>query len=341
MAATTVDPVVHVSQESFDNNDTDDDEGYQLRFGGVGRLLAGRAYAAVTADTVLQRLRSATVVVIGLGGVGSWAAEALCRSGVGHLILIDLDDICISNTNRQVHSLDTTTGQLKIAALRERFCHINPQCNVSLIADFVTVETVNDIFAQVRRLQEQFSRQDDHAVSQHSATTSTGTGSSTLLVLDAIDGAREKAAILAYCDAHQLPIVTCGGAAGRSDPSLVATTDLTLVQGDKLLASCKKELRKYHGFDAGLSFRELQKGRRVPKWNIDCVYSQEDIAAVLPPALSDASSSSFRLCDGSLGTACYVTGTFGFAAAKAIVDKIAYNKLAPPKGRSRRQRQAQ
>jgi tRNA threonylcarbamoyladenosine dehydratase len=293
------------------DENTQESDNYMLRFGGVGRLLASKLPnpSIDAVEAILSRLRNAVVIVIGLGGVGSWAAEALCRSGIGRLVLVDLDDICISNTNRQLHALASTTGQMKIDALRDRFEQINPDCIVTLVHDFVTADSVDAIFGRV--LADEPPRE------------------SAIVVLDAIDGAKEKAAILSYCDLHQLPVVTCGGAAGRSDPSRVQRTDITLVQGDKLLASCKKELRKHHGFHAGLSFREVQKGRRVKKWNIDCVYSDEEI----PEGSATNTTSNLRQCDGALGTACFLTGTFGFAAAAAIVDKVAYNALAPPRGR--------
>lgn len=301
---------------------------YQFRFGGVGRLYAGKQSSSQEvdrskqqqqqgssisqADLVLDRLHQAVVVVIGLGGVGSWAAEALCRSGVGSLVLMDLDDICMSNANRQIHALTATAGQLKIEALRDRFVQINPACRIHLVPDFVTENNVDSMFELVR-----------------CQLDGPSTGSRITAVLDAIDGAKEKAAILSYCDTHKFPVVTCGGAAGRSDPTRVARTDLTLVNGDKLLASCKKELRKQHGFAAGLPFRELQKGRRTKKWNIECVYSEEDSIVVA----DDPGRSSFRRCDGALGTACFLTGTFGFVAAAAIVDQIANDKLMVPRGR--------
>jgi tRNA threonylcarbamoyladenosine dehydratase len=311
-SAATV-PVTPVELYIDGDENVQEPDKYMLRFGGVGRLLAGKSPnpSIDTVEAIMHRLRKAVVMVIGLGGVGSWAAEALCRSGIGRLVLVDLDDICISNTNRQLHALSSTTGQMKIDALRDRFAQINPDCIVTLVHDFVTADSIDAIFGRVLANEPQPREP------------------SAIFVLDAIDGAKEKAAILSYCDLHQLPVVTCGGAAGRSDPSRVRRTDITLVQGDKLLASCKKELRKHYGFQAGLSFRELQKGRRVKKWNIDCVYSDEDI----PDESVTNSTSNLRQCDGALGTACFLTGTFGFTAAAAIVDKVAYNALAPPRGR--------
>jgi tRNA threonylcarbamoyladenosine dehydratase len=296
----------HQLDEKVEFANDDGPNNYQLRFRGVGRLYSGKSTnrSKEQESVILARLQNAVVVVIGLGGVGSWAAEALCRSGVGTLVLVDLDDVCISNTNRQLHALSSTTGQMKIDTMRERLLQINPSCKILLVHDFVTADNVQNIFGLIEQ--------------QLQIST----------VMDAIDGAKEKAAIISYCAKHKLPIITCGGAAGRTDPGQILCQDLTRAEGDKLLASCKKELRKHYGFEAGLPFRDVQKGKRVKKWHIDCVYSEEEVAA------SDmATTSSSRQCDGALGTACFVTGTFGFVAAAAVVDAIANDKLRTPRGR--------
>ena len=248
--------------------------------------------------TVVERLSRATVVVVGLGGVGSWAAEALCRSGVGNLVLIDLDDICISNTNRQLHALSSTVGTMKIEEMKRRILDINPQCNVTLIHDFVGPDNVQDILLGLPGVS---------------------------ACLDAIDGARGKTSLIAACASLKIPIVTCGGSAGRTDPTKFVSDDLTRVQNDKLLAACKKELRKNYGFEAGLSFRELQHNKAPSKWRIKAVYSME-----IPKIVRD-NGSSMRRCDGALGTACFVTGTAGFIAAGLIVDMIAKDQLKAPK----------
>jgi tRNA A37 threonylcarbamoyladenosine dehydratase len=252
--------------------------------------------------TVVERLSRATVIVVGLGGVGSWAAEALCRSGVGNLVLIDLDDICISNTNRQLHALSSTVGKMKIEEMKRRLLDINPQCHVTLIHDFVGPDNVQDILLGVS------------SVSGVSAC------------LDAIDGARGKTSLIAACASLKIPIVTCGGSAGRTDPTKFVYDDLTRVQNDKLLAACRKDLRKHYGFEAGLSFRELQQTKAPRKWRIQAVYSMET-PKIVPQGTH---GSSMRRCDGALGTACFVTGTAGFVAAGLIVDMIANDKLKAP-----------
>lgn len=255
---------------------------------------------------IVERLTASTVVVVGLGGVGSWTAEALCRSGIGNIVLIDLDDICISNTNRQLHATSTTVGQMKLDEMKRRLVDINPQCNVTLIHDFVSAENVYNIL--------------------DSCGNMTG-------LVDAMDGMKEKTALLAACVQRRIPIVTCAGAAGRRDPTKITVDDLTKVADDRLLASCRKSLRQNYNFERGLSISEMKKagaGRKQKKWNILAVYSTE-----IPPKVCQDDTSSFRRCDGPMGTACYVTGSYGFIAASKMVEMIANNKLLVP----RKQRQ--
>jgi tRNA A37 threonylcarbamoyladenosine dehydratase len=249
-------------------------------------------------------LTRATVVVVGLGGVGSWAAEALARSGVGNLCLIDLDDICISNTNRQIQALSSTVGRMKIDEMKRRLLDINPECNITLIHDFVVEENVHQIL--------------DSLLPDVTA------------LIDGIDGAGAKAALLAACADRKIPVVTSGGAAGRMDPTKIVYGDITKVTDDKLLSACRKTMRKYYGFGRGLSFQE-QHGvgkKKQKKWRLEAVYSLEEQKS-LPPG-SDDSTSSFRRCDSALGTSCFVTGTYGFVAASRIVEMIAKDCLKPP-----------
>ena len=285
----------------------------RIRFGGVGRLYAAEEDPTLTSSisddqpsdsvqAILDRLQDATVAVVGLGGVGSWAAEALCRSGVGNLILIDLDDICASNINRQLHALSSSVGNMKIDEMKRRLLDINPDCNITLIHDFISTDNVHEV------------------IGQHNLTA----------LLDAIDGSQEKSALLAACTDLGIPVVTCGGSAGRKDPTQILVNDLTEISGDKLLASCRKNLRKLYGFPKGMSFQEQQKKEnknKKRKWNIECVYSLEEQKRL--PQGSDASS--LRRCDGALGTACFVTGTSGFVAAARVIDMIAENRLVAPR----------
>ena len=180
------------------------------RFGGVARLYG---------DAAAGRIRAAHVLVIGIGGVGSWAAEALARSGVGRLTLIDMDHVAESNVNRQVHALGSTLGASKIAVMAARIADISPDIRVDLIDDFVTVDNAQAIVPP------------DADV-----------------VIDAIDAPRAKAAVIALCAARAQPIIVCGAAGGRVDPLALRRADLTEVRGDPLVSSVRARLRREHGF---------------------------------------------------------------------------------------------
>lgn len=193
---------------------------YERRFGGVARLYGAAASA---------RLRAAHFVVVGIGGVGSWAAEALARSGAGALTLIDLDHVAESNVNRQVHALDATLGAAKGEAMRERIAGIWPGCRVSLVDDFVTADNAAALLPEGA------------------------------VVVDAIDQPRAKAAMIALCRRRGQPLVVCGGAGAVSDGLSLRRSDLALVKGDPLLASVRARLRREHGFP-----REIGRSFGVP-----------------------------------------------------------------------------
>ena len=292
------------------NNDVTDD--YYLRFAGVGRLYANNSSSLVQEEnvmSVLNRLVRATVIIVGLGGVGSWASEALCRSGIGSLVLVDLDDVCISNMNRQVHALSSTIGKFKIEEMKQRLHQINPMCNVTLLHDFVSKENVQAMIEKFLFL--------------YPPPTA-------LCVLDAIDGKIEKAALIASCAALKIPVVTVGGSAGKTDPTCVVLQDLARVQDDRLLFACRKILRQEYGFKKP---NLMKPTRPAKKWHIMAVHSTErrkEEVDVDSAEESSQQSSSFRICDSSLGTACHVTGTFGFVAASCIVDMIANDNLIKP-----------
>ena len=152
---------------------------YQLRFGGIARLYGNRQSEA---------LQQAHFCVIGIGGVGSWVAEALARNGIGQITLIDLDDLCITNINRQIHALSNTIGQRKVDVMRDRIIQINPECIVNCIEDFVTLENMREILSNGY----------DY-------------------VIDAIDSVNVKSAVIAHCKRNKLPLITIGGAGGQVD----------------------------------------------------------------------------------------------------------------------------
>ena len=267
----------------------DDTDYYELRFGGTARMLGNAGQS---------NLRAASVCVIGLGGVGSWAVEALARSGVGALTLMDLDEVCISNTNRQLHSLSDTVGRSKAAVLAERVARINPECAVRVREEWLTVDGALDL---VRDEQER--------------------AAGPFAVLDAIDGVYEKAALVAACATRRAHLVTCGAAGGKSEPALVRAADLAYTHNDMLLAAMRRQLRRHYGFPAA---RGGDHAGANDVWGIGAIYSTEKAQ---PPA-ADVYGNVRRDCDGGFGTAAFATGAFGLAAAAAVTRLVAGG--APP-----------
>lgn len=262
---------------------------YSRRFGGIARLYGEQA---------LVRANAAHVVVIGIGGVGSWAVEAFARSGIGELTLIDLDHINESNINRQIHALDTTLGAAKGLVMQARIKDINPDCVVHVIEEFI----------------------DEHNVA-------------TLLpacdvVIDAIDNVHAKASLIAHCQKMKIRIVTTGAAGGRTDPTQIEVIDLSRTVQDALASKVRAKLRKDYGFP-----RDPKQ-----KFGVDCVFSPEQLAARRwPPAKRNPShaepvstNSQGPGFDPAAGLACAgygssvaVTAGFGFAAAaKALADLL-------------------
>lgn len=201
---------------------------FKRRFGGVGRLYGTEA---------LHRFESASVCVVGIGGVGSWVAEALARSAVGQITLIDLDMVAESNANRQIHALDDVWGKAKVDAMKERILAINPSCQVSVTEDFVTPENL------------------DVCLTGHD------------VVVDAIDQVRVKIAMAAWSVARKVPLVMAGGAGGKMDPGMIRLDDLSRTSQDPLLSKVRAQLRKLHGFP--------RDPRR--KFGIPAVYSLEPL----------------------------------------------------------------
>ena len=184
----------------------------------------------------VRSLAAAHVCVIGLGGVGSWAAEALARSAVGRLTLVDLDHVAESNINRQVHALDETLGASKIAAMQARIGGINPACRVALVDDWVSPDNLDALL-----------------------------GDGFDVVIDCIDSSRVKAALIAWCRRRKQRLITVGGAGGRSDPTRVRVADLSRSEHDPLLSRTRKQLRQKYGFPTNPQRR----------FGIRCVYSNE------------------------------------------------------------------
>lgn len=238
----------------------------------------------------LARLRAARVCVVGIGGVGSWTVEALLRSGVGALTLVDLDEICASNLNRQIHALDATVGQAKVAVMAERCAAINPDCRVRVVPEFFTADNGAQLLAEF------------------GAEAAPGSA----WVVDATDDVTNKCHLLALCRARELPVVCCGGAGGRSNALAVRLADLADVSHDRLLGEVRRRLRREHGFPP--------EGQRS---GLPCVYSTERPVFPQPDGTvclqRDLGEGARLNCDWGMGSATFVTGTFGFQAAGWVV----------------------
>jgi tRNA A37 threonylcarbamoyladenosine dehydratase len=251
----------------------------ERRFGGIARLYGQPA---------LERFRAAHVCVIGVGGVGSWIVEALARSAVGALTLIDLDNVAESNINRQIQALSATVGQAKIDALAERIAQINPYCKLTLVEDFITPDNLDEMIGAARY---------DY-------------------VVDAIDSARAKAALIAYCRQHAVPLITIGGAGGQTDPTKIAVRDLSKTEQEPLLKRVRKLLRVNYGFPRG----------EKNKFNVDAVFSMEPLQFPADDAScsldADQRSITGINCAG-FGSSVVVTASFGMVAAAHLLRKLA------------------
>ena len=224
------------------------------RFGGVSRLYGAELRA---------RFREATVVVAGLGGVGSWAAEALARTGIGQMILVDFDHIVESNTNRQLHALEGQYGKAKVQAMSERIQQINP--DIKVIA--------YDVFLEPDNL--------DVLIPQNA------------FVLDATDSVQTKIALVLWATRHQRAVVMCGAAGGKTDPTSVYCDDLSRTEQDALLAKVRQGLRQDHGFS-----RNLKK-----KMGVRAIYSREPRAGTSSGGLACSGYGSTVMVTAACGLA--------------------------------------
>lgn len=247
---------------------------HERRFGGVARL-----YGIDGAE----RLRMANVCVVGIGGVGSWSVEALARTGIGRITVVDLDMVAESNTNRQIHALADIYGKAKVDAMAERIRAINPACKVSCIEDFVTQENVGSILGQ---------------------------GFS--VVIDAIDQVRVKAAMIAFCRQQNIPMIVAGAAGGQTDPTQIRVADLSQTIQDPLLAKVRSILRREYGF--------TRDGKR--KFGIPAVFSTEPLRYPSNETSCDTERGPAGLNCAGFGSSVCVTSVFGMAAAAQAIDLI-------------------
>jgi tRNA A37 threonylcarbamoyladenosine dehydratase len=250
---------------------------WDQRFGGIERLYGKRAS---------QKIRDGHVCVIGIGGVGSWAAESLARTGIGKLTLVDMDEVCVTNVNRQVPAVDGEVGQLKVEAMARRIALISPECDVQAKAMFFTQSTADSIFEE-----------------------------SYDIVIDAIDRLNAKCLLLSMSKQKGLAVVCTGAAGGRVDPFKIETADLSRVHHDRLLQKVRKQLRADYGFPRsekiGIPCVFSPETARGP-WDL------EDAC--------DTGSKTDRPgqlgCADGYGSATHVTGSFGFAAASLAIQSL-------------------
>ncbi|MFZ6772833.1 tRNA threonylcarbamoyladenosine dehydratase [Undibacterium sp. SXout7W] len=265
---------------------------FERRFGGVGRLYGAAA---------LERFKTAHVCIIGVGGVGSWVVEALARSAIGRLTMIDLDNVAESNINRQIQAHSDTLGKAKVSALSERIALINPYCQVTEVEDFVTPDNLEEMLGQ---------KNFDY-------------------VIDAIDNVKAKTALIAYCSQQGIPLITIGAAGGQMDPGKIEIRDLSRTEQEPLLALVRKRLRQNHGFPRGAK----------SKFGIDAVFSMEvltmpETAEACAVEISSENEQVVNSENGGnagitglncagFGSSIVVTASFGMAAAAYVLRQLA------------------
>jgi tRNA A37 threonylcarbamoyladenosine dehydratase len=252
---------------------------HDTRFGSVARLY-GRQPAA--------RIRAMRVCVIGMGGVGSWAVEALARTGVEALTLIDYDTICLTNINRQVHALDASVGQKKISAMAQRVREINPECRCTLVDDFISDRNLFEYLPPDRPFD---------------------------YVIDAIDSIKFKAALIYHCKRNRIPVITTGAAGGLTDPARVMVKDLSRTFNDPLAARVRAKLRDEYGY--------TRNAKRY--FGVECVFSSQH--QVYPRADGSVGCEKPGIhgvhldCSMGYGSASFVTATLGFVAVARVIEK--------------------
>lgn len=260
-----------------------DTDSLQHRFGGIARLYG---------QAGLEKFLTARVAVIGVGGVGSWAVESLARSGIGHLTLVDLDEICVTNVNRQLHAMDGHIGRQKTEAMADRARAIHPGCEIEIVPRFFNEKSADGIL-----------------------------DSGFDAVIDAIDYARHKSLLVAECHKRKIYAVTCGGAGGRRDPTRIRVTDLAHSGMDPLLLQLRRGLRNDYGFP------KTPRNQDPVLFGIDAVYSDEapyysncdgTVSKDKPEEIS------LRLnCSSGFGTATHLIASFGLIAAGRVLERIA------------------
>jgi tRNA A37 threonylcarbamoyladenosine dehydratase len=258
---------------------SDREDAFDARFGGFAQLFSGEAFA---------KIRSAKICIVGLGGVGSWAAEACARSGIGSMSLVDLDDICVSNMNRQSHALTSTIGRRKCDVLAARVEEINPHCAITVHPVFFSEKTADRILSDTPTV-----------------------------VIDAIDRVTNKSLLIAECVKRGIPIVTTGSAGERTDPTAIRVADLAETIHDPLSSYVRKRLRQRFGF---------AKYGTAP-FGVPCVFAPRQRNTEKRRRSAECGENSLPVkggigCANGLGSAVFVTGAFGFFAAAEAVKMV-------------------
>lgn len=246
------------------------------RFAGVAKLYGNAGFA---------QIQKAHVCIVGVGGVGSWVVESLARSGVGTLTMIDLDHVAESNINRQLAALESTLGMAKVKALKARVCDINPDCEVRCVEDFVTLLNLDALVP-----------------------------ADCDYLIDCIDHANTKAAMIAWCQQHELPVLTVGGTGGKTDPTRIKLIDLSRTERDQLLSKTRKALRQKHHFSRNAK----------TKFSVPAVVSDEQpvgLQATEQNSNRHEATASGLNCDG-LGSITHVTASFAFVAVSRVLAHI-------------------
>ena len=257
-----------------------DTQEYTQRFGGIERLYGKGS---------LELFNSLHICIIGMGGVGSWAVEALARTGIGQLTLIDHDEICLTNINRQIHALDATLGQKKALQLQSRVKQINPDCICNIIDDYVNKNNIRDYLSPDKNYH---------------------------YVIDAIDSISLKAAIIYQCKRNKIPVITTGGAGGLTDPTMIQIKDLSRTFNDPLAAKVRAKLREEFNFS--------RKTKRY--FGIECVFSsqqqlypkEDGSVGHQKPGIHGVNLD----CNMGYGSASFVTANFGFVATSRVIHKL-------------------
>jgi tRNA A37 threonylcarbamoyladenosine dehydratase len=254
-------------------------EHYASRFSGIKRLYGSKA---------LTIFKNSHFCIIGIGGVGSWVAEALARSGIGKITLIDMDDLCVTNINRQVHALTCHIGQQKIKVMAERCKQINPDIEIACIDDFIDKQNCFEYLTNDM----------DY-------------------VFDCIDSIHAKVAVIAHCKRNKYPLLTCGGAGGQMDPTKIQVIDLAHTTQDPLAARVRSELRSNFNFTSNTK----------RKFNVDCVFSTEQLSYPDSRGEVCKTKTSFNAntkmdCESGFGASTMVTASFAFIGVSFMLKKM-------------------